>query len=95
MGATVKDPERWPRHLVADEKHMTSAGKKVSLAATAGGGCCLGMAWAEKADLDDRTRAYGVSREEARDRDPEDRPQTINTDGWAARRRLGRRGSRA
>ncbi|MBV8608387.1 MAG: hypothetical protein JO034_13140, partial [Singulisphaera sp.] len=35
---TVKDPERLPPHLVADEKHTTLAGKKVYLAATAGGG---------------------------------------------------------
>ena len=84
VGTTVKDPERWPRHWVADEKHTTSAGTKVALAATAGGGCCLGLALAEKADQDDLTSASGVFREEARDLDPEYRPQTINTDGWAA-----------
>jgi hypothetical protein len=30
-----------------------------------------------------------VFRDEARDRDPEDRPQTINTDGWAATQAAG------
>ena len=84
VGTTVKGPERWPPHLVADEKHTTLAGQMIDLAATAGGGCCLGLAWAEPADQDDRTSASGVFREEARDRDPEYRPQTGETDGWAA-----------
>ena len=47
VGTTVKDPERLPPHLVADEKHTPSSGKKVYLAATAGGGCCLGLALAQ------------------------------------------------
>ncbi|MGE5754941.1 MAG: hypothetical protein ACM35G_04375, partial [Planctomycetaceae bacterium] len=80
VGTTVKDPERLPPHLVADEKHTTLAGKKIYLAATAGGGCCLGLALAVKADQDDLTSAYGVFRDEARDLDPEYRPQTVNTD---------------
>jgi hypothetical protein len=86
VGTTVKAPERLPPHLIADEKHTTLAGEKVYLAATAGGGCCLGPALAEKADEDELTRAYGVFRQEARDLDPEYRPETVNTDGWAATR---------
>lgn len=73
-----------PRHLVADEKHTTLAGEKVYLATTAGGGCCLGLALAETAGADDLTEAYGVFRAEARHLDPEYRPETVNTDGWAA-----------
>jgi hypothetical protein len=87
VGTTVQAAERLPRHLVADEKHTTLVDdktRKVYLAATAGGGCCLGMALAETADADELTRAYGVFREEARDLDPEYRPQTVNTDGWPA-----------
>ena len=55
VGTTVKDPERLPPHLVADEKHTTLAGTKIDLVGHAGGGCCLGLAWAEKADQDDLT----------------------------------------
>ena len=84
VGTTVQAAERLPRHLVADEKHTTLAGKKVYLAATAGGGCCLGMALAETAGADDLTKAYGVFRDEARHLDPEYRPETVNTDGWPA-----------
>jgi hypothetical protein len=83
-GTTVKQPGRLPGHLVADEKHTTLVGEKVSVAATAGGGCCLGLALAEKADQDGLTRAYGVFRDEVRDLDPEYRPRTVDTDGWTA-----------
>jgi hypothetical protein len=36
------------------------------------------------------TRAYGVFREEAHDLDPPYRPETVNTDGWAATQAAGR-----
>jgi hypothetical protein len=91
VGTTVQAAERLPRHLVADEKHTTlverkNKSRKVYLAATAGGGCCLGLALAETADADGLTRAYGVFRDEARCLDPEYRPETVNTDGWPATR---------
>jgi hypothetical protein len=86
VGTTVSSADRLPRHLVADEKHTTLGGKKIYLAATAGGGCCLGMALAETADEDDRTDADGVFRQEAHHLDPEYRPETVNTDGWQATR---------
>lgn len=84
VGTSVQAAERLPRHLVADEKHTTLAGEKVYLAATAGGGCCLGMALAKTAGADDLTRAYGVFRDEARRLAPRYRPRTVNTDGWPA-----------
>src|SRR4029079_6620400 len=87
VGTTVQAAERLPRHLVADEKHTTLIEKKtrkVYLAATAGGGCCLGMALAEAAGADDLEAAYCVFRDEARRLDPEYRPETVNTDGWPA-----------
>ena len=87
VGTTVQAADRLPRHLAADEKHTTLAdpeARKVYLAATAGGGCCLGLALAPTADETALTRAYGVFREEARCLDPEYRPETVNTDGWPA-----------
>jgi hypothetical protein len=86
VGTTVRAAEGLPRHLAADEKHTTLAGEKVYLAATAGGGCCLGMALAETAGNDDLEAAYGVFRDEARRLDPDYRPETVNTDGWPATR---------
>jgi hypothetical protein len=84
VGTTVSSAERLPRHLVADEKHTTLAGEKVYLAATAGSGCCLGMALAATADSDDLTAAYGVFRAEAQHLEPKYQPETVNTDGWQA-----------
>jgi hypothetical protein len=84
VGTTVLAAEGLPRHLAADEKHTTSGGKKVYLAATAGGGCCLGIALAKTAGNDDLTAAYAVFRDEARRLDPQYRPETVNTDGWQA-----------
>ena len=84
MGTTIASADRLPRHLAADEKHTTFNGEKVYLAATAGGGCCLGMALAKTAGNDDLTAAYGVFREEAQCLDPEYRPETVNTDCWPA-----------
>jgi hypothetical protein len=87
VGTTVQAAEHLPRHLVADEKHTTlieGKSRKVFLAATAGGGCCLGLALAETAGADDLTKAYSVFRDEARRLDPEYRPATVNTDGWPA-----------
>jgi hypothetical protein len=84
---TVGSGDRLPRHLVADEKHTTLAdrqSRKVYQAATAGVGCCLGMALAETADADELTRAYGAFRDEAHHLDPGYQPETVNTDGWAA-----------
>ena len=87
VGTTVQAAERLPRHLAADEKHTTlvdGKSRKVYLAATAGGGCCLGMALAESADADELARAYGVFRGEAHPLDPEYRPETVHTDGGPA-----------
>jgi hypothetical protein len=84
VGTTVRGADDLPRHLVADEKHTTRGDTKVYLAVTAGGGCCLGMALANTAGNDDLTAAYGVFRDEARRLDPKYRPETVNTDGWAA-----------
>ncbi len=86
VGTTVNAAERLPRHLVADEKHTTSGGEKVYLAATAGGGCCLGMALAKAADNVELEAAYGVFRDEAHHLDPDYSPETVNTDGWPATR---------
>jgi len=65
VGTTVSWAGRLPRHLAADEKHTTLAGKKVYLATTTGSGCCLGLALAKAAGNDELTEAYGVFRDEA------------------------------
>jgi hypothetical protein len=81
VGTTVRRAEV-PAHLVADEHHQTCDGAKVYVATTVGGGCCLGAAVAPSVSTDDLSAAYGVFRDEARNVQPEYRPQTVNTDGW-------------
>ena len=84
VGTTVKVD--LPEHLAADEHHQTRDGKKVYIAATVGGGCCLGAEPAEAAGTDELTAAYGVFREEARDLAADYAPTTVNTDGWKGTR---------
>jgi hypothetical protein len=84
VGTTVKVD--LPEHLVADEHHQTRDGEKIYIATTAGGGCCLGAEPAAAAGTEDLVVAYGVFREEARDRAPDYAPATVNTDGWKGTR---------
>jgi hypothetical protein len=42
-GTAVRDPGRMPDPLTADEKHTKLTGNKAYVAATAGGGCILGV----------------------------------------------------
>jgi hypothetical protein len=89
VGTTVRHAPI-PKHLVADEHHQTRDGVKNYIATTVGAGCCLGGALAKTADADDLTAAYGVFKEEAQNAQPGYRPETVNTDGWAATRQAWR-----
>ena len=50
VGTTIKDPEKLPQHLVADEKHTWLGGKRVYLPTTVAKGCFLGVEFTESAD---------------------------------------------
>jgi hypothetical protein len=86
VGTTVRDPDRLPLHLAADEHHVDWAGQKGYVATTVGGGCLLGVALTAAADDAHLREAYGVFAAEARDVKPEYSPETVNVDGWAATR---------
>lgn len=81
VGTTVRQAAI-PEDLLADEHHQTCDGKKVFVATTVSGGCCLGVAVTAKADTEELTAAYQVFREEATNVNPEYTPKTVNTDGW-------------
>jgi hypothetical protein len=83
VGTTVRQAEL-PEHLLADEHHPPRDGVKNYLATTVAEGCCLGAALAESAGADDLQAAYEVFRQEAQEVRADYRPQTVNTDGWAA-----------
>jgi hypothetical protein len=81
VGTTLRHAEI-PEHLLADEHHQTLDSKKVYIATTVAGGCCLGAEPATTAGTDDLKVAYEVFKDEARDIAPRYAPKTVSTDGW-------------
>jgi hypothetical protein len=86
VGTTVRDPERLPEHLAADEHHADWSGQKGYVAFTAAAGCVLGAALCDSADEEQLTAAYGQFSQESREVKPDYAPKTVNTDGWIATR---------
>jgi hypothetical protein len=83
VGTTIKDPEKLPEHLLADEKHTRLNGEKAYIATTVADDCVLGASLTLAADEEHLTEAYGHFKQEARRLDPDYQPQTVNTDGWS------------
>ena len=84
VGSTVKEKDKMPKDLLADEKHAKAHGEKWYVATTVAQDCVLGASVSTTADADGLTTAYGVFKEEAEAIDPNYQPETVNTDGWAA-----------
>jgi len=87
---TVKDPEKLPRHLLADEKVTWLNGEEVVIATTVGDDCVLGASVALGIDTPNLTKAYQHFKDEAQQLDPEYQPETVNTDGWEATQKAWR-----
>jgi len=84
VGSTVKQPQRLPEDLLADEKHTWALGHKIYVPTTVGGGGILGAAVAKSASAEALEVAYGEFAQEARERSPAYSPKTVCTDGWDA-----------
>ncbi len=84
VGSTVKQPQRRPEDLLADEKPTWAFGHTGYVPTTVGGGGLLGAAVAEAASAEALEAASGACAHEARTLWPADRPQTVCTDGWDA-----------
>jgi hypothetical protein len=84
VGTTIKDPEKLPNDLLADEKHTKIRGEKCYIPTTVGAGCILGVCVTENAGNEALEEGYGVFKQEALDLNPAYSPETVNTDGWAA-----------
>src|SRR5207253_4982787 len=82
VGSTVKQPEQFPAHVLADEMHTWALGHEVSVATPGGGGGILGATVPDAASADALEAAYGEFAEEARALSPTSSPQTVGTDGW-------------
>jgi hypothetical protein len=83
----VKDPEKLPNHLLADEKITWLNGEEVVVATTVGDDCILGASIALGADTENLTEAYQHFKDEAQALKAEYAPETVNTDGWNATQR--------
>jgi hypothetical protein len=84
VGTTVKEAEKLPTDLLADEKHAKAHGGKWYVATTVAQDCVLGAAVSQSADAEGLTAAYDVFKGEAQQLDPSYKPDTVNVDGWAA-----------
>jgi hypothetical protein len=80
----VKDPEKLPQHLLADEKITWLNGEEVVVATTVGDDCILGVSVALGVDTPNLTEAYQHFKDEAQALKPDYAPETVNTDGWGA-----------
>jgi hypothetical protein len=83
----VKDQEKLPDHLLADEKTTWLNGEEVVVATTVGDDCILGASVALAADTENLTEAYQHFKDEAQALKAEYTPDTVNTDGWNATQR--------
>ena len=84
VSTTVKEPDKLPEHLLADEKHVHFNGTKGYIATTVGQDCVLGASLALQADEPALSLAYGHFKQEAQTLKPDYAPLTVNTDGWQA-----------
>lgn len=82
VGTTVKDPDRLPDHLLADEKFTSMNGERIFVATTVGDDVILGAATSPSAQTSDLTVAYSEFKTEATRLNSDYQPQTVNTDGW-------------
>ena len=90
VGTTVKDREKIPQNLLADEKHVRLNGAKAYIATTVGEDCILGASLALNADEEALTEAYGRFQAETKPLQADYQPETVNTDGWAATQKAWR-----
>ena len=84
VGTTVKQPDKLPKEVGADEKHTTISGEKVYAATTVAEQCFLGASVSVGAGEEELTDAYGQFQREAQQIQPDYQPETVNTDGWQA-----------
>src|SRR3989440_10750013 len=91
VGSTVKQLEKLPAHVLADEKHTWALGQEVYVATTVGGGCTLGATVTDAASADALEAADGAFAQEARALSPTSSPKTVCTDGWEGTQSAWRR----
>ena len=86
VGTTIKNSEKLPEHLLADEKHTWLQGERIFIPTTVAQGCILGVSLTESASPTALTEGYREFKEEVQLIDPDYTPITVNTDAWEATR---------
>jgi hypothetical protein len=81
VGTTVKDPEKLPQDLVADEKVTYFNGDDICVAEIAAQGCVVGAAVCKGNSAKELAEGYGIFATEAKNVEPEYEPKTVNSDG--------------
>ncbi len=82
VGTTIKDPQKLPQHLVADEKHTWLGQKRVYVPTTVAQGCFLGVGLTESTSAEALTKGYAEFQTEARLLNPNYDTVTVTTDAW-------------
>ena len=82
VGTTVKNPQKLPVDLVADEKHTWLLGERVYLPTTVAAECILGVDIVATASTEDLIIGYQTFQAEALNLKPDYQPETVNIDGW-------------
>ena len=90
LAEKVKEPQKLPRALVADEKLTQVARQQVDVPTPVGGGCFLGVSVVEAADTATVERGYGACAKEAKTLVPAYQVRSVCTDGWEAMRQAWR-----
>jgi hypothetical protein len=86
VGTTIKNAEKLPQHLLADEKHIWLRGERVFIPTTVAKGCILGVSLTDSASPTALTEGYREFKEDIELIYPDYKPITVNTDGWEATR---------
>ncbi|WP_286019226.1 hypothetical protein, partial [Candidatus Venteria ishoeyi] len=79
VGTTIKQAEKLPNDLVADEKHSRVNGEKAYVATTVANECILGVGMSDTADELGLESAYAAFKSEAIDINQDYQPKTVNT----------------
>jgi hypothetical protein len=84
VGTTVKQADKLPQDVLADEKHTHFNGHKAYIAMTGANDCIFSTGATLSANTEALTQAYQTFKTEAQLIHPTYSPQTVNFDGWAA-----------
>jgi hypothetical protein len=80
VGTTIKDAQKLPEHLLADEKQTWLRGERVFIPTTVAKGCILGVSFTDSASPGTLTEGYREFQQESRLLDANYTPITVNTD---------------